>query len=80
MISPRRGWLLTVWALSVIGVLTRSLILPSPVREDGWQWVSGMMAFPVAAAFMQPASPIRGARWTRGRSAERSSWSARTDE
>lgn len=35
MSSPRLGWLLTVWALSVIGVLALSLILSPPVRDDG---------------------------------------------
>lgn len=56
-----RSWLLTGWALSVVGILALNVLWPLPGRQEEWPWVVGLMAFPVAAALVlarRPGNPV----------------------
>ena len=48
--SRLRSWWITLWAGAVLVVLAVNIAVPVPAMVDGWPWVGGLMAFPVAAA------------------------------
>ena len=52
-----RGWLLAGWAAAVVGVLALNVLWPFPGHEQDWPWVTGLMAFPVAAALVLTHRP-----------------------
>jgi hypothetical protein len=52
--------LLTVWATFVVGTLVLNLLWPLPGQQDAWPWVTGLMAFPVAAVLVLSRRPTNG--------------------
>ena len=55
-----RVWLLTGWALIMVGVLVWTMVFPPRGLETYWQWLAGMIAFPVAAALILAKRPGNG--------------------
>lgn len=60
MSSRLRIWLLIGWAVAVVAVLALNLLFPPPGLENAWQWVGGMMTFPIAAAVILGRRPGNG--------------------
>jgi hypothetical protein len=60
--SRRRGWLLSLWAAASVGLQVVHLVAPvdSQAAESWWPWVTGLMAFPVAAAIVLVHRPGNG--------------------
>jgi hypothetical protein len=57
-----RGWVLSLWAAASVALLGAHLVTPiaSQTEDAWWPWVTGLMAFPVAAAVVLIHRPGNG--------------------
>ena len=49
MTHSARSGVVLLWGAVVLAILALNIVVPVPAMEGAWQWVGGLMAFPVAA-------------------------------